>query len=167
MQRSPRAAPLDMPAAMEQPMPSYAQLHPLLPEESAIWEQLHSTLDALLACMRRAPQTWQADSTYHADLATCLVQVGTALREAGLESAPFAWDTAAVSEDYAQQLLRMGTEASGAWVGRLLARCAEGPGFFELVRGHVARFAERLLEATRPDEQSTHACPAPEPCHEV
>ena len=132
-------------------MPFYARVQQLLPEERAIWEQLHRTLGALLACMRRAPQTWQADATYHADLATCLVQVGTALREAGLEAAPFAWETAAVSEHYAHQLLRMGTEATGGWVGRLLMRCAEGPGFFELIRGHVARFAKRLLEASRPD----------------
>src|SRR5262249_41609302 len=161
MQRAPRAEQLE-PTSMEQPMPFYAQVQRLLPEERAIWEQLHRTLGALLACMRRAQQTWQADATYHADLAACLVQVGTALREAGLEAAPFAWETAAVSEHYAHQLLRMGTEATGAWVGRLLMRCAEGPGFFELVRGHVARFAERLLEATRPDEQSARERQAPE-----
>jgi hypothetical protein len=163
MQRAPCAALLDLPPAMEQPMPCYAQARRLLPEEYAIWEQLHRALGSLLACLRRAPQTWRADATYHADLATRLVQVGTALQEAGLENAPFEWETAAVSEDYAQQLLRMGTEATGAWVGRLLTRCAEGPGFFELVRGHVARFAERLLEATQPNEASAQELPAPEP----
>src|SRR5262249_54815464 len=116
MQRAPRAEPLE-PPPMEQPMPFHAQVQRLLPEERAIWEQLQRTLDALLACMRRAPQTWQADATYHADLAAWLAQVGTALQKAGLEAAPFAWETAAVSEHYAHQLLRMGTEATGAWVG--------------------------------------------------
>src|SRR5262249_54019421 len=38
------------------------------------------------------------------------------------------------------------------------------PSFFELVCGHVARFAEHLLEATQPDEQGTHERPAPESC---
>jgi hypothetical protein len=160
-------APLDLPTATEQPMPFHGQVQRLLPEEHAIWEQLLRAFDALLACMRRAPQAWQGDATYHADLATCLAQVGTALREAGLENAPFEWETAAVSEDYAHQLLRMGTAATGAWVGRLLARCAEGPGFFVLVRGHVARFAERLLEATQPDGQSAQERPAPEPCYDL
>jgi hypothetical protein len=140
----------------------FSHLPRLLPQESHAYERLEVASGHLLDCMRRErffdPGSYQENSEA---LAACLRLTAEALKGAGAEQAPWQWEAATASECEARQLLTMGEAATPEWVRRVLnSVCVHDGVSWRRVRQHVARFAEAVLLAVKPDAREAPHPPA-------